>query len=207
MALKQDEQRRLWVIGSYWAVVLLLGFPLWWFTTLVPRATINESLLHSMDIQFQRDRLLLPRKLSVSLWFVNVDRQVEETMAVEKYHLSTEIRPDTTDTVQMSGRSLQTEASFSNLGEALQKLHVSNGPKIGHWDLYLLPIEMIARAARLGNPTLLHVEPDVRAVAIATDEDLAEVEVAKLVEPIIHRLFGEDTADDNEVYVSFILLF
>ena len=35
-----DVRRRTWVIVSFWLVVVLLGLPIWWTTTAIPRANL-----------------------------------------------------------------------------------------------------------------------------------------------------------------------
>lgn len=42
----EDVRRRSFVILSFWLVVLLLGLPIWWHTTAIPRAHLPLSEMH-----------------------------------------------------------------------------------------------------------------------------------------------------------------
>ena len=63
-----DVHRRIWVIGSFWLIVLLLGLPIWWKTTTIHRA--NLPLKEMLDWADGKVRIMMedmPR-LKLGTW-------------------------------------------------------------------------------------------------------------------------------------------
>ncbi|CCC06556.1 hypothetical protein SMACR_07433 [Sordaria macrospora] len=175
-----DIRRRIWVIGSFWLIVLLLGLPIWWKTTTIHRA--NLPLKEMLDwADGKACRPVFPLRISIQA------NSLQEHEAQNLLRLTQHALDDLND---FSGHHLRLQLSAP---AAAQKLNDESNAAL---TIRLLPGEAVTATLDPYEPVLdITYPPNAAPSATSASSSLATYVAGQL----------RSTFAEEQAIISYLL--